>query len=87
MLDPNQTAPLKKRKIHKIVVDRDACISAATCVVIAPKAFDLDTESIAVVKSEALELDDDTLLMAAQSCPTQAILLFNEDGKQIFPAK
>jgi ferredoxin len=75
-----------KRKIHKIVITRSACIGAATCVVIAPKAFDLDKESIAVLKPDAMELDDNTILMAAQSCPTQAILLFDEDGKQIFPA-
>lgn len=75
----------KKRKIHKIVVDRAACIGAATCVVVAPKAFDLDQDSIAVVKENALDVDDDTLLMAAQSCPTQAILLFDEEGNQIFP--
>ncbi len=75
----------KKRKIHKIVVDRAACIGAATCVVVAPKAFDLDQDSIAIVKENALDVDDDTLLMAAQSCPTQAILLFDEEGNQIFP--
>ena len=75
----------KKRKIHKIVIDREACIGAATCVVVAPKAFDLDQDSIAIVKDHALDVDDDTLLMAAQSCPTQAILLFDEGGNQIFP--
>ncbi len=73
------------RKIHKIVVDRKGCIGAATCVVLSPDAFELDSENIAVVKESALSVDDNNLLIAAQSCPTQAIILFDIDGNQIFP--
>lgn len=71
------------KRIHKIKIDREACISAATCLIVAPDAFDLDEEGIAVLKKGALDVDEETLLMAAQSCPTQAILLFDEDNKQI----
>ncbi len=74
-----------KRKIHKVTVDRKACIGAATCIVVAPNAFELDDENIAIVKSGALNLSDDMLLMAAQSCPTSAIILYDENGNQIFP--
>lgn len=74
-----------KKKVHKIVVDRKACIGAATCIVVAPDGFELDNENIAVVKPGATNLSDDLLLMAAQSCPTQAILLYDENGSQIFP--
>ncbi len=74
-----------KKKIGKIVVDRKACIGAATCVVVAPDAFDLDNEKIAVVKPSALKIDESTLLIAAQSCPTQAIIIYDEDGNKIFP--
>lgn len=73
------------KKIQKIKVDREACISAATCVVVSPDAFDLDEEGIAVVKKEAIKVSDDELIMAAQSCPTAAIILYDKDGKQIFP--
>ncbi len=76
-----------KKKIHKIVVDRKACIGAATCIVVAPDAFELDNTNIAVTKSNAHLMDDDTLLMAAQSCPTSAIILYDENGNQIFPKK
>ncbi len=76
-----------KKKIHKIKVIREACISAATCVVVSPDAFDLDDEGIAIVKEGALKVNDDELLMAAQSCPTAAIILYDEDGNQIFPKK
>lgn len=72
------------KKIHKIKVDRDACISAATCIVVSPDAFELDDEGIAVVKKDALSVGDDELIMAAQSCPTAAIILYDKDGSQIF---
>lgn len=78
---------MENRKIHKIKVVRDACISAATCVVVSPDAFELDDEGIAIVRRDALEVSDDELLMAAQSCPTAAIILYDVEGNQIFPPK
>ena len=53
--------------------------------VVSPDGFDLDEKDIAVVKPGAEKLDDDQLIMAAQSCPTAAIFLYDEDGNQIFP--
>lgn len=76
-----------KKKVHKIVVDRKACIGVATCVVIAPDVFDLDEEGIAIVKEGALEVDDNKIIMAAQSCPVLAIHLYDEAGNKIFPFK
>ena len=73
------------RRIHKVVVDRGLCIGAGPCVVVAPDAFDLDKEDKAFVKGSWKKLDNDTLLIAAQSCPVQAIFLYNKKGKQIFP--
>ena len=75
----------KKRKIHKVFIDRKFCIGEATCIIVAPDAFELDSENVAIVRSNAMNLDDDTLLMAAQSCPTSAIILYDNNGKQIFP--
>jgi ferredoxin len=70
--------------IGKVVVDRDLCISAASCIAVAPMVFELDPESKAVV-IDANIVDDETLMMAAQSCPTKAILLFDKAGNQVFP--
>jgi ferredoxin len=53
--------------------------------VVIPDAFELDGENIAVVKPSAENLSDADLLMAAQSCPTGAISLFDEQGNKIFP--
>lgn len=72
-------------RIARVVIDRDACIGAATCVVVSPKAFDLDEESIAILKQDALKVGDGELFVAAQSCPTQAIILYDENGNRLFP--
>jgi len=75
---------VKTPKIAKIVVDRDLCIGAASCVAIAPGVFALDEENKAyVVNPEGA--DNETILLAAQSCPTRAIILLDKDGNQIWP--
>jgi len=73
-----------EKKIAKIVVDRELCIGAAPCVTVAPGVFQLDDENKAVV-ADAKGADDDTILLAAESCPVQAIFLYDEDGEQIYP--
>lgn len=70
--------------INKIIVDRDLCIGAASCVVVADKVFELDKENKAVVKNSK-GANDETILLAAKSCPTRAIFLYDESGKQIYP--
>jgi ferredoxin len=72
------------KKITKIEVDRDLCIGAAPCVTVAPGVFQLDDENKAIIV-DARGADDDTILLAAESCPVQAIKLFDEDGEQIYP--
>ena len=70
--------------ICRIVVDRQACIGARSCVVVAPGVFQMDDENLAYVTDPDAETDD-IILMAAQSCPTLAIHLYDKDGKKIFP--
>jgi|SRR3989338_4037143 len=73
-------------EIRKIAVDRAACIGARSCVLVAGKTFQMDGENLAyVTKDESLYDDDETLKLAAQSCPVLAIHLYNKDGKKIFP--
>ncbi|MEK7481000.1 MAG: ferredoxin [Patescibacteria group bacterium] len=71
-------------KIGKIYVDRDLCIGAASCVAIAPAVFQLDEENKAYVADEK-GADDETILLAAKSCPTKAIIVFDTEGNQIYP--
>jgi ferredoxin len=69
----------------KVVVDRDLCIGAAPCVAIAGSVFQLDEEGKAIV-IDAKGADDETIKLAAEACPTRAIILTDEDsGKQIYP--
>lgn len=79
--------------IKKIKIDRDLCIGAGTCVVLAPDTFELDDELKAVLKKgdkqspEVVEGQDseEDILAAAKSCPVLAITLADENGKQIYP--
>lgn len=71
-------------KYGKIVIDRDLCIGAASCIAVSSITYELDNENKAVV-TNANEIDDETLLLSAQSCPTKAIFLFDKEGKQVFP--
>lgn len=88
------------RKIVKLEVKRDLCIGATPCIVAASTAMELDGENKAVYKLkdgskssgpveraniEDATVTDETLLVAAQSCPVKAIFLYDEEGKQIFP--
>jgi ferredoxin len=74
----------KPLRISRVVVDRDACIGAAPCVTIAPGVFQLDEDNKAYVVAQD-GADAETILMAAQSCPVQAIIVFDDTGRQIYP--
>ena len=82
----SQIEPNKQphKKIGRIFVNRDLCMGAASCVAVAPGVFQLDGENKAYVVDENAA-DQDTIMLAAQSCPTRAIFLYDEDGKQIYP--
>jgi ferredoxin len=69
----------------RIEIKRDICIGAATCSAIAPDVFELDDEMKATVK-DPHGASDETILEAAQSCPTLAIYIYDDADKQIFPA-
>jgi ferredoxin len=70
--------------IGRIEVDRDLCIAAVSCIAVAESMFKLDDENKVVV-TDANSVDDDTLRMAAESCPTKAILLYDKAGTRVFP--
>ncbi|HLD18012.1 MAG TPA: ferredoxin [Patescibacteria group bacterium] len=83
----------------RIKVDPDLCIGAAACVTVAPETFQLDDENKAVVLDHGMEPEKRTyervvnvteeekenIILSAQSCPTLAIFLYDENGFQIFP--
>lgn len=71
--------------ISKIVIERKVCIGAATCYAIAPKAFAIDAENKAVLLGTWSEHELKVLMEAAQSCPVNAIFLYDENGNQVWP--
>jgi ferredoxin len=86
--------------IKTLKVDRELCIGAASCIAVYPQVFEIDAENKAVMKlkdgnstSDIIEatlldvsaVEDETLLLAAQSCPVAAIFLYDEEGKQVYP--
>lgn len=74
----------KPLKISKVVVDRELCIGAAPCVTVAPGVFQLDEENKAYVVDQN-GADAETILLAAQACPVQAIIIYDENGSQVYP--
>jgi ferredoxin len=82
--DANDKQSDKKGKEIRIKVDRNLCIGASTCVAIAETVFQLDDEGKAYVVDPD-SVDADTVRLAAESCPTKAISLFDNDDNQTYP--
>lgn len=83
----------------KIIIDPELCIGAASCVTVSPDFFQLNSDNKAYTLDRGvsdndhqykreLEVDDELkeqILLAAQSCPTLAISIFDENGNKLFP--
>ncbi len=84
---PHLTGAVTTKQIgkYKVEVIRDKCISAASCVAIAPGVFALDEAQLAIILDQDGD-DDDIKLLAAQSCPTAAIIVTDTiTGEQVWP--
>ena len=58
----------------RVIVDKDRCEGHAVCLGIAPDLFDLDDEDYAVVKTDPIPADQETLAeQAIQECPRAAL--------------
>jgi ferredoxin/uncharacterized protein YuzE len=79
----------------KVEVDADTCLGFGSCVIVSPDVFRLDERPGKGVFQNRAKLDVldqtggknfDNLLIAAQSCPTQAITIVDrKTGKRIYP--
>lgn len=68
----------------RVRIDREKCIGSANCIATAPSAFWIDEER----KARPLQpdsVDDESLLLSAESCPTEAIILEDDDGRRVYP--
>ena len=68
----------------RLCIDRSLCVGFGDCVDIAPEAFKLDDESIAILL-EPDRVDRERLLRACDACPVDAITVWDEDGQQLVP--
>lgn len=77
----------KEVKIGNYIVQvvRDLCIGAGSCVAVSSDTFILDSEKKAVIEEASQDIPEN-ILMAAQACPTKAIIIKEADtGKQVWP--
>lgn len=81
----NTQSQASTSKISRIEIDRELCIGAESCAIISPDVFEMDDENIAVVKEGADFADYENIMEAAHSCPVAAVLVFDENGNQIYP--
>jgi ferredoxin len=71
---------------YKIKILRNTCIGAASCVAVASGTFQLDSENKAKVIEGSIDMPEN-ILLAAQSCPTKAIIITDaQTGEQVWPA-
>lgn len=89
-------APAEEREGGiKVDVDADKCLGFGSCVIVSPDVFRLDerpgkgvfrSRAKLDVLDEAGGKDYENLLIAAQSCPTQAITIIDrKTGKRVYP--
>lgn len=69
----------------RVRIDRTLCVGFGDCITAAPEAFVLDDSGVAVfVDPDAVERE--RFLSACDSCPVDAITVWDETGAQIVPA-
>jgi ferredoxin len=68
-----------------IQIDRDLCVGFGDCIDVTPDVFEFDEEGIAIFKEGNPKVDRDTLLESCLSCPVDALVALDEEGKQLVP--
>ena len=64
-------------------IDERACAAHGDCLDVAPRAFALSEDDVAMVVGAA---PPDTLVRAAEACPSVAITVIDDDsGEQLYP--
>jgi len=87
------TGQIVEGRTVKVRVDQDLCMASQSCIVLAPKVFRIDwvkrksSFSAAPIEvSDAKGADNETVFLAAQSCPYRAIILEDADsGERLYP--
>jgi ferredoxin len=65
---------------YTVKVVQSKCIAAASCVAISPAVFQLNETNLVEIIHGGVD-DEDNILLAAQSCPTGAIEIYEGETK------
>jgi ferredoxin len=78
---------IDERRVGRLTlrIDRDLCVGFGDCIQVAPEAFELDSEGVAVVIQGAEEVERERLLEACRACPVDALTAHDEDGALLAP--
>jgi ferredoxin len=66
-------------------IDRSLCVGFAQCVDAAPLAFRLGRDDIVTFDDDTDGVEHELLLEAGDTCPVDAVSVFDVDGKQLAP--
>lgn len=70
---------------YRVEVVKNNCIGCGTCTAMAPNTFVLDDQGKTVIKEGAADAPE-IILTAAQSCPSEAIIITDtQTGARIWP--
>ena len=74
------------REVHglRVEIDRDLCVGFGDCVDVAPDAFELDDENVAVFTCPE-SVDREQILAACRECPVDASAARDEGGAVVAP--
>lgn len=77
----------EERRIGSLTVrvDRTLCVGFGDCIDEAPEAFELDDEGIATFRAGTDPVPAERILEACRSCPVDALVALDEDGRQVAP--
>lgn len=77
--------PTLERRIGDLVVriDRRACLAYGDCIDMAPDVFELDENGVCRFREDAGGTPRDRLVVACDVCPSDALSVFDLDGRRI----
>lgn len=87
------TGQIVEGRTVRVRVDQDLCMASQSCISLAPKVFRIDWnkrkssfEGAPIEVKDEKAADNETIFLAAQSCPYEAIILEDADtGERLFP--
>ena len=68
-----------------IRIDRTMCICSDSCTQIAPEIFEIGDDVVVTFTDASPDIERDRLLEACSICPVDALIVIDEDDRQIVP--